>query len=173
MTRRRHAPRRPSRRSLLHNGLAAVAALAFPNLATAGDEGFVQQFGKVEPENYPWGWIRWLLNGQIDPKAEITLGLVEMEAEPGEHAARPPELGRGASRHFRVARASRRQALGHTQGGRYPADSQRACGTRDARRRGSRPCLYTTLPDGSWCQCRNASSEPPVVRIPPSPSRRG
>jgi len=79
MTRPHHAPRRPSRRSLFHNGLAAVAALAFPGLAAAGDDGFVQQFGKVEPENYPWGWIRWLLNGQIDPNAEITLGLVQME----------------------------------------------------------------------------------------------
>lgn len=79
MTRPHHAPRRLSRRSLFHNGLAAVAALAFPGLAAAGDDGFVQQFGKVEPENYPWGWIRWLLNGQIDPDAEITLGLVQME----------------------------------------------------------------------------------------------
>ena len=80
MTMRHHARRRPSRRSLFHNGLAAVAALAFPGLVTAGDDGFVHQFGNVEPENYPWGWIRWLLNGQIDPNAEITLGLVQMQS---------------------------------------------------------------------------------------------
>lgn len=72
-----------TRRSLFHTGLAAAAALALPGLAgagaEAGDEGFVQPFDKVEPEKYPWGWIRWLLNGQIDPKAQITLGLVHME----------------------------------------------------------------------------------------------
>jgi quercetin dioxygenase-like cupin family protein len=79
MTRPHHAPRRPSRRSLFHNGLAAVATLAFPGVAAAGDDGFVQQLGKVEPENYPWGWIRRLLHGEIDPNVEITLGLVQME----------------------------------------------------------------------------------------------
>jgi quercetin dioxygenase-like cupin family protein len=31
---------------------------------------------KVEPQTFPWGWIRWLMNAQIDPQAEMTLGVV-------------------------------------------------------------------------------------------------
>ena len=78
MSRRRNA--RASRRSLFQTGLAAaVAALAFPGLAAAGDDGTFRPHDKVEPEKYPWGWIRWLLNGQGDPGAAVTLGLVHME----------------------------------------------------------------------------------------------
>jgi quercetin dioxygenase-like cupin family protein len=36
----------------------------------------VQEFDKVEVQKYPWGWIRWLMNSQLDPKSEMTFGVV-------------------------------------------------------------------------------------------------
>jgi quercetin dioxygenase-like cupin family protein len=64
-------------------GLAVLAlslACSLPATAIAEDaEPTLQEYSKVEPQQYPWGWIRWLMNGQIDPKAEMTMGLVHME----------------------------------------------------------------------------------------------
>jgi hypothetical protein len=82
VTRRHSAGILPTRRSLLHGGFAtAAAALASPEiLAGAEPDGVrLQPYDKVEPENYPWGWIRWLMNGQIDPRAEMTMGIVHFE----------------------------------------------------------------------------------------------
>ena len=36
----------------------------------------LQQFEKVEVLEFDWRWIRWLMNSKIDPKAEMTLGVV-------------------------------------------------------------------------------------------------
>ena len=38
--------------------------------------GAVTAFGKIEVLEYDWGWIRWLMNGKLDPNAEMTLGMV-------------------------------------------------------------------------------------------------
>ncbi len=71
-----------TRRSLFQTGLAAGAgAFLLPaglSAAEGEDEGHFQPYDQVEPENYPWGWIRWLMNGQIDPHAEMTVGIVEV-----------------------------------------------------------------------------------------------
>jgi len=40
----------------------------------------VQSFGKLEKIEYPWGWICWMMNSKIDPKAEMTFGLVQLNA---------------------------------------------------------------------------------------------
>jgi quercetin dioxygenase-like cupin family protein len=40
----------------------------------------VQSFDKAEEVKYPWGWIRWLMSSKIDPKAEMTLGIVYVKA---------------------------------------------------------------------------------------------
>lgn len=75
----------PSRRSLLETGFAALAAaLVLPELPAAEAEpaaakARLRPFDQVEPEKYPWGSIRWLMNGQIDTEAEMTLGLVHFE----------------------------------------------------------------------------------------------
>jgi quercetin dioxygenase-like cupin family protein len=82
MRKRRHAGRRPTRRSLFRQGIAtAAAALAFPGLLAAADETAVQlrRADAVEPEKYPWGSIRWLMSGKIDPRAEMTMGIVSFE----------------------------------------------------------------------------------------------
>jgi quercetin dioxygenase-like cupin family protein len=67
---------------MLHAGFAtAAAALALPELIEGAedDQARLQRYDKVEPEKYPWGWIRWLMNGQIDPRAEMTMGIVHFE----------------------------------------------------------------------------------------------
>jgi quercetin dioxygenase-like cupin family protein len=82
MTKRRAAGKRPSRRRILSAGFAtAAAALAFPDLLAGAEGGkaSVQLYDKVEPEKYPWGWIRWLMSDKIDADAEMTMGIVQFE----------------------------------------------------------------------------------------------
>ena len=38
--------------------------------------GALTSLGKVEVLEFDWGWIRWLMNGKLDPDAEMTLGMV-------------------------------------------------------------------------------------------------
>ena len=66
---------------MLESGVAAVALSAFPRVVEGadGDEIRLRRLEEIEPEKYPWGWIRWLLSGQIDAKAEMTMGLVHFE----------------------------------------------------------------------------------------------
>jgi quercetin dioxygenase-like cupin family protein len=84
MLKRRTPGRRTSRRSLLENGLAAAAAaFALPELlaaaADADNKVRVQLGDKVPTQEFPWGHIRWLMNGEIDPRAEMTMGIVHFE----------------------------------------------------------------------------------------------
>lgn len=62
-----------------------LAALAAPAVAISpGEEaakadqleGTLQRFDKAETINNDWGWIRWLINGKLDPNAEMTFGIV-------------------------------------------------------------------------------------------------
>jgi quercetin dioxygenase-like cupin family protein len=85
MTERRHSGRGPTRRRLFRFGAAAVVAVAatfaFAASRADGEDDKVrlQPYDRVEPEKYPWGWIRWFMNGKLDPHAEMTMGLVHME----------------------------------------------------------------------------------------------
>jgi quercetin dioxygenase-like cupin family protein len=36
----------------------------------------LQKFDEVKGQEFPWGWIRWLINDQVDPAAEMTFGIV-------------------------------------------------------------------------------------------------
>ena len=36
-------------------------------------------FDEVEPLEFSWGWIRWLMSADADPKAEMTLGIVQIK----------------------------------------------------------------------------------------------
>jgi quercetin dioxygenase-like cupin family protein len=80
MRKRRNRSNGPTRRAWLETGLAA---LAFPALARGAeaeaDQVNLRPYDSIEPERYPWGWIRWLMSGKIDPKAEMTMGLVQIE----------------------------------------------------------------------------------------------
>jgi quercetin dioxygenase-like cupin family protein len=39
-----------------------------------------QRYDDSELVKFPWGWIRWLMNSKVDPKAEMTMGIVQVEA---------------------------------------------------------------------------------------------
>jgi quercetin dioxygenase-like cupin family protein len=40
----------------------------------------VHSLDQVSPQEYDWGWIRWLMNAETDPQATLTFGVVELEA---------------------------------------------------------------------------------------------
>jgi quercetin dioxygenase-like cupin family protein len=40
----------------------------------------VQRFDSVKEEKYPWGWIRWMMNSELDPGAAQTFGIVQIDA---------------------------------------------------------------------------------------------
>jgi mannose-6-phosphate isomerase-like protein (cupin superfamily) len=48
------------------------------NDANTAAQAAVQHFADVPEVKYPWGWIRWLMNGKIDPEASQTLGIVQI-----------------------------------------------------------------------------------------------
>lgn len=41
----------------------------------------LQKFDQVEVQEFPWGWIRWLMNAQLDPDAEMTFGVVYVKPQ--------------------------------------------------------------------------------------------
>ena len=70
-----------TRRTLLSTGIAATLLSAVGE-ASAAEEPLkldLSVYEKVPAVKYPWGWLRWLMNDQIDPKAELTLGLAYIE----------------------------------------------------------------------------------------------
>jgi quercetin dioxygenase-like cupin family protein len=85
MTERCPSDRRMMSRWLFGPAAAAVAlaaaTFAFAQSRAGDDDGKVtlRPYDQVEPEKYPWGWIRWLMNGKLDPHAEMTMGVVHME----------------------------------------------------------------------------------------------
>jgi len=68
----------------------------------------VEPYEKVEPQKYPWGWIRWLMNAQIDPQAEMTLGLVEVEA----HQSNPRHVHANSAEFLHVISGTCEQHIG-------------------------------------------------------------
>ncbi len=40
----------------------------------------VRHFGEAEKVEFSWGWIRWLINAETDPEAEMTFGIVHVDA---------------------------------------------------------------------------------------------
>jgi len=71
-----------TRRTWLWTGLASAAILS-PDLLPAQEKATTkptrQAYDDVKPQEFSWGWIRWLMNAQIDPQAEMTLGIVQIE----------------------------------------------------------------------------------------------
>lgn len=83
MGRRSEQAARTSRREAARRGLGALGLLALLGEAAGAAEDpeglSLTSLEAIEAQKYPWGWIRWLMNGQIDPKAEMTLGVVQIE----------------------------------------------------------------------------------------------
>jgi quercetin dioxygenase-like cupin family protein len=40
----------------------------------------IQRFQSVKEVKYPWGWIRWMMNSELDPGAQQTFGIVQINA---------------------------------------------------------------------------------------------
>jgi quercetin dioxygenase-like cupin family protein len=85
MSTRRAADCDLNRRDLLCALAASTAAAAFSadgSFAAAEETAAVslQTFEKAKLQEFPWGWIRWLMNDEVDPKAEMTLGIVHVQA---------------------------------------------------------------------------------------------
>jgi quercetin dioxygenase-like cupin family protein len=40
----------------------------------------IQSFNTVKEVKYPWGWIRWMMNSELDRGAEQTFGIVQINA---------------------------------------------------------------------------------------------
>jgi len=77
-------------RTVVYCGAVWFSAFVFglDGAAEAGEEQpaaapkvTVQEFDKVEVQEYPWGWIRWLMNAEIDPEAEMTFGVVHIKPQ--------------------------------------------------------------------------------------------
>lgn len=54
-----------------------------PTIDATALRTMLQNFDKVEQQEYPWGWIRWLMNAKLDPAAKMTLGVVQVNAGQG------------------------------------------------------------------------------------------
>lgn len=39
----------------------------------------LSNYEKIEPETYPWGWIRWLMNDKIASGTNQTVGIVQID----------------------------------------------------------------------------------------------
>jgi quercetin dioxygenase-like cupin family protein len=52
-----------------------------PNPVTDAMPITLQKFEQVQVQECPWGWIRWLINAQVDPDAEMTFGVVYIKPQ--------------------------------------------------------------------------------------------
>jgi len=90
----RTQPAGVSRRDVVTATLASAAAALFAADAdgvVAAEQavgGKVSRYDQIEPQKFPWGWIRWVMNDQLDPATEMTVGLVQVEA----HQSNPPHV---------------------------------------------------------------------------------
>ena len=49
-------------------------------IAAMGAAAMVRSLATSEKQEHPWGWIRWLVNSDIDPDSRMTLGIVHIKA---------------------------------------------------------------------------------------------
>ncbi len=77
-----------NRRGLLCTAVASAAVTAWltasessadPTAVTGQQPISLQRYDQVQPQQFSWGWIRWLMSAQIDPRAEMTVGIVHVE----------------------------------------------------------------------------------------------
>lgn len=113
MTTRSTGGRRVTRRAVLHSGIATSATAAWCALVHAAEESpggkiSLQAFDKVEPQKFPWGWIRWVMNDQIDPQAEMTLGIVHIEPR----QSNPPHVHPNSAEYLHVLTGSCEHRVG-------------------------------------------------------------
>ena len=86
-----------------------VAEIGAKDNNSKGSKTTVQEFDKVEPQEYPWGWIRWLMNAEIDPDAEMTFGMVYIKP----HQETPLHLHPNSEEHLHVLEGSCEHLVGN------------------------------------------------------------
>ena len=129
-------------------------------------QGTLQPYDKVQPQEFPWGWIRWVMNAQIDPQAEMTLGVVQINA----NQSNPVHVHPNCTEYLHVLSGSCEHRVGRPladlESGRHAAHSP----GRHACRPGPRPNLAaswsrTTPAPGKWSSSpKNASRSRLPVR---------
>lgn len=70
--------------------------------------GAVTAFGELEVLEYDWGWIRWLMNGKLDPDAEMTLGMVYIKP----NQTNPAHLHPNSAEYLHVLKGSCEHMVG-------------------------------------------------------------
>lgn len=86
----------------------SVAADADAAKAADGPKISLQEFGKVEVQKYPWGWIRWLMNDRVDPDAEMTFGVVYIKP----HQENPAHVHPNSAEYLHVLEGSCEHLVG-------------------------------------------------------------
>jgi quercetin dioxygenase-like cupin family protein len=83
---------------------ATPARKATPQAGTPS----LQKFDRVEVQEYPWGWIRWLMNDQLDPDAEMTFGMVYIKP----HQTNPLHIHGNSAEYLHVIEGSCEHRVG-------------------------------------------------------------
>jgi quercetin dioxygenase-like cupin family protein len=68
----------------------------------------LQKFDRVEVQEYPWGWIRWLMNDQLDADAEMTFGMVYIKP----HQTNPLHIHGNSAEYLHVIEGSCEHRVG-------------------------------------------------------------
>ena len=68
----------------------------------------MQPFEKVETLEYPWGWIRWTMNAEADPEAEMTFGVVYIKP----HQVNPAHIHPNSAEYLHVLEGSCEHLVG-------------------------------------------------------------
>jgi quercetin dioxygenase-like cupin family protein len=131
-------------------GLGALAALLV-GAADADDHDHADREGlslrgldDVPPEVYPWGSIRWLMNGKIDPAAEMTLGVVQIAANRANTVHRHPN----SAEYLYVLEGTLEHRVGDRWTALKPGDTLRIPkGAVHGARTGAQPCRVLVVYD--------------------------
>ena len=104
----------------------------------------MRRYEDAELVNFPWGWIRWMMNAQADPHAEMTMGIVQVEA----HQTNPLHLHPNSAEYVHVLTGSCEQLVGDKWVPMKPGDTLRVPkGIVHQARTGSEPCRMMILYD--------------------------
>lgn len=107
-------------------------------------EATMRRYEDAELVNFPWGWIRWMMNAKADPNAEMTMGIVQVEA----HQTNPLHLHPNSAEYVHVLAGSCEQLVGDKWVPMKPGDTLRVPkGIAHQARTGSEPCRMMILYD--------------------------
>ena len=128
-----------------------MSAAASPADAVEAAKLSLESYDHVEPQKYPWGWIRWLMNAQIDPQAEMTLGIVRVEPR----QSNPLHIHPNSAEYLHVLSGACQHRVGDrwvalVKAGENAADSPRRGPWRGPTTNPCWPCCATIPARGRW-----------------------